>query len=505
MDAEKKMILDVEDTPKRKSQWFILAMQHILAMLVACITVPLLTGLPVAATLIAAGVGTICYLLITKMKSPVFLSSSFAYLAPMSSALAIGLIGKATGFNYLALILGMIFVGLVYLIIALVIKFVGTAWLNKLLPPIIVGPVIMVIGLGLASSAVSNITTASGSSQSYNLLALLCGVCALFATALASHYGKKMIKLIPFIVGMGSGYLIALVITLIGYYGCNSDYCHIIDFQPLIDIFSPDKISFASFFNYKLFVPNDPESFIFLRFDQISAFDWTTIGEVALLFIPVAFVTVCEHIGDHENLGNILGRDLLNGEPGMKRTLTGDGLATAISGALCGAANTTYGENVAVVGMTKIASVKVVLLAAIMTVGFGFLTPFTALLETIPSCVTGGVSLILYGFIASSGVKMLISDKIDMGKTKNIFISSVILVAGIGGLTLKFGSDGKGGSLIQITSIAVSMILGIVMNFILKDKTDEHKEHLEAIKAIREEKPDTAKQAACENTESEAK
>ena len=331
----------------------------------------------------------------------------------------------------------------------------------------------MVIGLGLAGSAVSNITVASGSNQSYNLIALLCGLIALFATALSAHYGKKMIALIPFIIGMVSGYLAAVLFTLIGFYGCGNDYFNIVDFSALVNIFSEGNISFASFFNYKLFVPNDPESFIFLRFDEISKFDWATIGEVCLLFAPVAFVTICEHVGDHENLGNILNRDLLNGEPGMKNTLLGDGVATALSGILCGAANTTYGENVAVIGMTKIASIRVIILAAIMTILFGFFTPFTALLQTIPFCVTGGVSLILYGFIASSGVKMLIKEKVDFSNTKNIFVASVILVAGIGGLTLVFGDVNN--PVIKITSIAVSMILGIVLNFILKDKKVEKK------------------------------
>ncbi len=461
---EKKLVLDVEENPKKVSQWILFAIQHILAMLVACITVPLITGLPIAATLVAAGLGTLCYLFFTKFKSPVFLSSSFAYLAPMSSALAIGMISKAGGHNYLALILGMIMVGLIYVVVALVIKFVGTKWINKLLPPIIVGPVIMVIGLSLSASAVSNISSANGS---YNLMAILSGLVALFATALSSHYGKgKMPSLIPFVIGMGSGYLFAVLVNLIGFELCKNDYFHIIDFTPLKKLF--ENFSFASIINYNLFVPNHEESFIFLRFDEIKSFDWKTIGEVALLFIPVAFVTICEHIGDHKNLGNIIGRDLLNEEPGMTRTLLGDGVATALSGAICGAANTTYGENVAVIGTTKIASSKVVLLAALMTVGIGFITPFTALLQTIPACVTGGVSLILYGFIASSGVKMLIQEKIDFSNSKNIFIASVILVSGIGGLTLKFGSASK--PAITITSIAVSMILGIILNLALRER-----------------------------------
>ena len=485
MEKENDLVLDVEQSPTKIKDWFLFSVQHILAMLVACITVPLLTGLPIAATLISAGIGTIFYIVVTKFKSPVFLSSSFAYLSPMSSALSIGLINKAGmvngNMNYLALILGMVMVACVYTIIALVVKLCGTKWLNKVLPPMIVGPVIMVIGLSLSSSAVSFITT--DNSNNYNLMAFVCGLVALIVTALCSHYSKKMLKLIPFVIGISSGYIFALIVTLIGYTACKNEYFNLVDFTPFINIFSPEKISLASFINYKLFVPNDSESFIFLRFDEISRFDWSTIGQVMLLFIPVSLVTVCEHIGDHENLGNIIHRDLLNKEPGMDRTLLGDGIATGISGVLCGAANTTYGENVAVVGMTKIASTKVVFSAAIMTVIIGFITPFSTLLQTIPHCVTGGVALVLYGFIASSGVKMLISERIDFNKSKNIFVASVILVAGIGGLVLKFGDPNK--PTIQITSIAVSMLLGIFFNLILKDKkedTCESKTNKEKIK-----------------------
>lgn len=472
MNKEKNLVLDVEESPKKIHEWLLFGIQHVLAMLVACITVPLLTGLPVAATIIAAGIGTFIYIALTKGKSPVFLSSSFAYIAPMQSALAVGLLSGATKNNFLALIIGMVLVGIMYCVFALIIKKTGTAWLNKVLPPIVVGPIIMVIGLSLAGSAISNLTlNGTNDPNKYNWIAIISGLVALIATALASHYGKKMMKLIPFIIGMGSGYIVAVLFTLIGYYGCGNEYFNVVNFTAFTNIFAPDKIGFASFFNYKLFIPNDPESFIFLRFDQIAQFDWTTIGTVILLFLPVSFVTMCEHIGDHENLGNIIDRDLLNGEPGMARTLSGDGIATAVSGILCGAANTTYGENVAVIGLTRIASTKVVLLAAIMSILIGFFTPFTALLQTVPAAVTGGVSLILYGFIASSGVKMLIKEKIDLTNQKNIFIASAILVSGIGGLTLKFGNPSA--PVITITSVAVAMILGIFLNVILVDKKDK--------------------------------
>ncbi len=476
-EKNNNLVLDVDEKPKKIKDWFLFSIQHILAMLVACITVPLLTGLPIAATLISAGIGTIFYIVVTKFKSPVFLSSSFAYLSPMSSALAIGLIAKEgtandSGMNYLALILGMVMVGMVYSIIALIIKFVGTKWLDKLLPPIIVGPIIMVIGLSLSSSAVSFITT--NTNNEYNWMAILSGLVALIATALSAHYGKGTVKLIPFVIGILSGYVFAVITTLIGYYGFNNSYFNIVDFGPFEAIFGEGNVSVSSFFNYKLFIPNDSESFIFLRFDEISRFNWASIGQIMLLFIPVSLVTVCEHVGDHKNLGNIINKDLLNGEPGMKRTLLGDGVATAISGALCGAANTTYGENVAVIGMTKIASTKVVFSAALLTIVIGFITPFSALLETIPHSVTGGVALVLYGFIASSGIKMLINEKIDFNKMKNIFIASVILVSGIGGLVFKFGDPSN--PTIQITSIAVAMILGIFLNVILKDKKEEREE-----------------------------
>ena len=464
MENNEKLVLDVNENPKKVSQWIMFALQHILAMLVACITVPILTGLPIAPTLFAAGIGTVFYILATKQKSPVFLSSSFAYLAPMSSALAIGMIGDATGNNYFALILGMIFVGAVYVIVALIIKIVGTAWLNHVLPPIVIGPIIMVIGLGLAGSAVSNLTTVRGE---YNLIAILCGIIGLAATACASHYGKgRFISLIPFVIGMVAGYLSALIFTVFGYLFKN-DYLIIIDFSPFEKIFG-ENISLASFINYKMFAPNNPDAMLFLHFDEIKNFDFHTIGEVALLFIPVSVVTISEHIGDHKNLSNIIHKDLLNDEPGMARTLFGDGVATALSGVICGAANTTYGENVAVIGTTKVASVKVILLAALMTIGFSLITPITALLSTIPSSVTGGVSLVLYGFIASSGVSLLIREKVDLTNTKNIFVMSAVLISGIGGLTLKFGNPDD--PRITITSISVAMFIGILLNAILIDK-----------------------------------
>ena len=446
MNNNNNLVLDVEQNPKKIIHWVLFAIQHILAMFVACITVPLLTGLPIDATIVAAGIGTLFYIFTTKKKSPVFLSSSFAYISPIISALALG---DAVEKNFLAVIIGMAIVGLVYVIIAVIIKFVWTNWLDKLLPPIVIGQVIMVIGLGLAGSAVNNLANTAVSADNYNIIFIVCGLVAMLVTALAAIYGKNTIKLIPFVLGIVAGYVVADIFTIIGNLA-DIQLLKVIDFSPVIENFK--EIKFTSFL--------DVPDFLFLK--DFSAFDISQLPQILLLFAPVSLVTVCEHIGDHKNLSNIIGRDLLK-EPGLTRTLIGDGVATAISGAVCGAANTTYGENVAVIGVSKIASVGVIILAAIVTILLGFVRPLMCVVETIPACITGGVSLILYGFIASSGVKMLINNRIDFGNTKNIFVASVILVAGIGGLNITIGS-------ITITSTAVAMILGIILNLILKDK-----------------------------------
>jgi Xanthine/uracil permeases len=473
MESEKRMLLDVDEFPKKKGQALILAIQHVLAMFVACITVPLIVYSPyvtasgesmmnalIGPTIVSAGLGTLFYLFMTKFKSPMFLASSFAYMAPMSSALAAVAVTNANGTvttNLWILPIGMAMVGAVYCLVALFIKLFGVNWLNKLLPPVVVGPVIMVIGLSLAGSAISNLTGGSVGTSSYNLIKILCGLIAMVVTALAAHYGKNTIALIPFVIGMAAGYAVAAIFTGIGY-GIGNTYLQVVDFSPLVQNFSP--LRFTSFLNYP--------DFLFLIKGSDVPLTWLDVGKAAVLFVPVSFVTICEHIGDHKNMSGILGRDLLT-DPGLTRTLVGDGVATAISGVTCGVANTTYGENVAVVGVTRIASVKVIVLACGIAILLGFLSPVMALTMTIPACVTGGVSLILYGFIAASGVKMLINEKIDFGVTKNIFVASVILVSGIGGLVFAFGDNG-GQPVVEITSIAVSMILGIFMNSILREK-----------------------------------
>ena len=464
--AKNGLVLDVHEVPAKKSQWALLSFQHILAMFVACITVPLIVGTTIPATIISAGVGTLIYIFLTKKKSPVVLSSSFAYINSMLVAFALDanpLDGNKG--NYLALAIGMILVGLVYVIVALVIKKFGTAWLFKLLPTIVVGPVIMVIGLGLAGSAVNNLTGMNAGS--YNLIYILCGLVALFATAITAHYGNKTLSLIPFVIGMLAGYGTALIFTGIGY-AANWDYAKVIDFSPVVNNFT--NIGLNSFIGY--------DCFGFLQWNN-GTFEWGQIITIILAFVPVSLVTICEHIGDHLNLGGVIRKDLLK-DPGLDKTLMGDGIATAVSGVLCGCANTTYGENVAVVGVTKVASVPVIITACIATIALGLFTPLMVVVQTIPACVTGGVSLILYGFIASSGVKMLINEKIDFNVNRNIFIAATILVAGIGGLSVQFSIAGQS---VIVTSTAVAMILGIVLNIVLREKKEAKEEAAEEVKA----------------------
>lgn len=474
---ENGMLVEVDEMPKKKSQTIVLAIQHVLAMFVACITVPMivfgqysivlggesvnLASVMIAPTLFSAGIGTLFYLFVTKFKSPMFLASSFAYMGAMSSAIAIDY--QSTGqVNLWILPIGMAMVCLVYCLVALLIKVFGVKWLNKLLPPVVVGPIIMVIGLSLAGSAINNLANTAVSADNYNWICIICGIIAMVVTAVCAHYGKKTVSLIPFLIGMGAGYIAAVLFTLLGYYAGQNEYFKVVDFSPLVNLFS--NIRVQSFIDYP--------KFLFLldaQSESIAPLTGPAVAQAALIFIPVSLVTICEHIGDHKNMSGLLQRDLLE-EPGLTRTLIGDGVATGLSGLFCGAANTTYGENVAVVGVTKIASTKVIAIATFIAMGLGFISPLMGITQTIPSCVTGGVSLILYGFIASSGVKMLIHDKVDMTKTKNIFVASVILISGIGGLVFKIAI---GSFAAQVSSTAVAMILGIVMNLILRDKKDE--------------------------------
>lgn len=467
-----KMIYGMNDKPKT-GKLILFALQQILAIIAATILVPLLvqnaTGLKLdqAAALFGAGVGTIVYMLFTRRKSPVFLGSSFAFISPMINAAA---------FGYLGILFGAIFAGLVYVIVALLIKAIGSKWLDRILPAVVIGPTIAIIGLGLAGSAINNVNhTAVGG---YNLLAILVGLVTFFITIIVSVKGGKGLRMIPFIIGIGAGYLFACILTWIGMAVDNS-YMQIVNFAPLVDNFK--EITFGSFFR----VPD----FTFIEaFKEFGTFDWSSLGTLALLYAPVAFVVMAEHIGDHKNLSSIIEKDLLK-EPGLDNTLLGDGVGSMAGALFGGCPNTTYGESVACVAITKNASIITILCAAIGSMAISFFTPLVALLATLPSCVVGGVCIALYGFIAVSGLKML--QKVDLGDNRNLFVVAAILVPGIGGLSLKFGDPAE--PKITITTVAVALILGIVTHFILgRGKTLEEAEAEEVAESGSEENLDAA-------------
>ena len=425
------LIYDVEDKPKI-SELIIFAFQQVLAILSATMLVPSLIGLPtqIPAAILGAGVGTIVYLLFTKFKSPVFLGSSFAFISPLIGAVSFGFCG---------ILVGSIFAGLVYVIIAVVIHFAGTKWVSKLMPPVIIGPTVALIGLSLAGSAMSSIVSADKSAinGAYNLVALLCGLVAFITIVICSSQKKfKTMKLIPFIIGIGAGYLCAAIFSIFGY-ALKVDYLKIINWTPLVDNFVKDGkfVGITAFLNY-------PRFGLIEAIKEMAGVDGAKVlltgagvAELAIAFIPVALVVFAEHIADHKNLGSIIGRDLVEGEPGLKRTLLGDGVGS-IAGTIFGICpNTTYGESVGCVAITKNASIRSIFVAAIMCIVLSFLSPIMALLQTIPSCVMGGVCLTLYGFIAVSGLKMF--KDIDLGENKNLFTVSAILIAGIGGLSIQ--------------------------------------------------------------------
>ena len=455
------LIYDVEDKPKA-NKLILLAFQQVLAILAATIAVPSIINLPmqIPAAILGAGVGTIVYLLFTRFKSPVFLGSSFAFLSSLS---------VATLYGYCGILVGSIFAGLVYVIIAIIIHFAGTKWVSKLMPPVIIGPTVALIGLSLAGAAMGDIVSASGIDNltvanvwadspagivngGYNLVALLCGLVAFITIVICSSQKKfKTMKLIPFIIGIGAGYLCASIFSIIGY-TADVEYLKIINWAPLVKTFVNKDGAFAgvtAFLNYPRFGLIEAIKEIAdkgVSADILTAaaknnngaaaglLDGAGVATVAIAFIPVALVVFAEHIADHKNLGSIIGRDLVEGEPGLEKTLLGDGVGS-IAGTIFGICpNTTYGESVGCVAITKNASIRTIFVAALMCIGLSFLSPVMAILQTIPSCVMGGVCLTLYGFIAVSGLKMF--KEIDLGDNKNLFTVSAILIAGIGGLSI---------------------------------------------------------------------
>ena len=460
-----KMYYNVEDKPKF-GQLIVFAIQQLLAIMAATLVVPViinsnagLTGkdaMSTAAALFGAGVGTLVYVLFTKKKSPVFLGSSFAFIGSMTAAFA-GAASVAVG--YLGLIFGAVFAGLVYVVIAIIVKFAGVGWINKLMPAVVIGPTVAIIGLSLAGNAVGDlqkggVLDAEGNSVANVLLCVLIGIITLIVTMLCSTYGKKTAKLIPFIFGILAGYAAALIFTVIGN-AADVEALKLINFGNFTALVS-GGVSLETFIS----VPKFTFLTAFGGFGEISG---SYIGTVAVAYVPVAFVVFAEHIADHKNISSIIEKDLLE-EPGLHRTLLGDGVGSMVGALFGGCPNTTYGESVACVAITRNASVATIIAAACGAIIVSFVNPFVAFVNSIPSCVMGGVCMALYGFIAVSGLKMV--QKVDLNENKNLFVVSAILIAGIGGLSLTFGK-------ITLTAVATSLILGIIVNLILSGKKEE--------------------------------
>ncbi|MBR2066851.1 MAG: uracil-xanthine permease [Solobacterium sp.] len=441
-----KLIYDVEAKPVFKKR-LVFAFQQVLAIMAATIAVPLIVknGMSTSAALFGAGVGTLVYIAFTHKKSPVFLGSSFAFIGSMVSAFSTA---ASVSLGYVGLILGAFFAGLVYVLFAILIRFLGTKWVSTLLPPVVIGPTVAIIGLSLAANAVNDLQT-TNLTQVHSQWAILCGVVTLIATMLASTNGNRTLRLIPFIIGITVGYIFAMILTFIGL-STGIETMQIINFQPLMDLFK-DGIQFSSFFAMP--------SFTFLEAAKgLKDLDFAYTASIFVAYVPVALVVFAEHIADHKNISSIIERDLLK-DPGLDKTLLGDGVGSMVGAFFGGCANTTYGESVACVALSKNASVSTILLAAIECIFISFLHPFVALLSTIPSCVMGGVCMALYGFIAVSGLKML--KNVDLDVDHNLYVVSAILIAGIGGLSLNFGN-------LNLTSVACAMLLGILVNRILK-------------------------------------
>ena len=450
-----KLIYKVEDKPQFH-QLVIFAFQQLLAIMAATIAVPLIikNGMNTAAALFGAGVGTLVYVAFTRKKSPVFLGSSFAFIGSMSAAFA-GATTVAAG--YVGLIIGAAFAGLVYVVIALFIERIGVDWVNRIMPPVVIGPTVAIIGLSLAANAVGDLQTSS-LTGARTQFAVLVGIIALLGVMIASTYGKSHAKMIPFIIGILAGYIVAAILTFIGV-KTGYEPMQILNYQPIVDLFA-NGISFSTFFKI-------PDFTFITALEGIKDIDLGYIGTIAVAYIPVSFVVFAEHIADHKNISSIIERDLLK-DPGLDRTLLGDGVGSMVGAFFGGCPNTTYGESVACVAITKNASVLTIIGAAIECILISFFTPFVTFISTIPACVMGGVCMALYGFIAVSGLKMV--QKIDLDHNKNLFVISSILISGIGGLSLSFGK-------ITITSVACALILGIIVNKILSKEPENTEEN----------------------------
>ena len=447
-----QLIYNVHDKPKF-GKLIVFAIQQLLAIMAATLVVPTIIGygMSPAAALFGAGVGTLVYLLFTKGKSPVFLGSSFAFIGSMLAAFA-GATSVTLG--YLGLILGAAMAGLVYVAIALAVKFAGVNWLNKLMPAVVIGPTVAIIGLSLAGNAVGDLQKGGNTVSAHPLVCVAVGLVTLAVTMLAATFGKKMTRLIPFILGILAGYAVAAVLTVIGN-AADMDALKVINFDHLTNLVK-DGVNLNTFFSV-------PDFTFFTALGGFKELNLTYIGTVAVAYIPVAFVVFAEHVADHKNISSIIGQDLLE-EPGLNRTLLGDGIGSMVGSVFGGCPNTTYGESVACVAITGNASVVTILTAAVLAMLIAFINPFVAFVNSIPPCVMGGVCMALYGFIAVSGLKMV--QKVNLEQNKNLFVVSVILISGIGGLTLSFGQ-------VTITSVATALFLGILTNVLLNKANEE--------------------------------
>ncbi len=448
-----QLIYNINDKPKLP-RLIVFALQQLLAIMAATIAVPAIVGngMTASAALFGAGAGTVIYQLFTKFRSPVFLGSSFAFIGSMTAAFAGGV---SMSLGYLGLLIGALLAGLVYVIIALVVKFVGVAWINKLMPPVVIGPTVALIGLSLAGAAVKDVFSygPQNSNGAFVMSAsiwvsLVCAIVTLAVVIICSVYGKKMAKLIPFIIGILAGYGVGLIFTLIGI-ATGNDSLRIIDFAPF-EALVADGVTLKTF----LAIPE----FTFLEaIKGADSFEWSYVATIAVAYVPVAFVVFAEHIADHKNLSSIIDKDLLE-DPGLHNTLLGDGVGSFVGAIFGGCPNTTYGESVGCVAITRNASVVTITTTAIISMLIAFISPFVAFLDSIPGCVMGGVCITLYGFIAVSGLKMI--QKVDLEQHANLFTASVILITGIGGMAMAIGK-------VTITAIASALILGILTNILV--------------------------------------
>ena len=470
-----KLVYGIKDRPSFGKN-LVFAFQQMIAIMAATLLVPIVVtsnaqkaGIDLvcdpAAALFGAGAGTIVYLLFTRFRSPVFLGSSFTFLGALTAA-------ATQNYGYWGLIIGVAFAGLVYVVLALIIKLVGSGWIKKLLPHVIIGPILAIIGLSLSGTA-GNWMMYNGGSE-YGLWYILVGLVTFIAIVVASTKGGKTIRLIPFIVGIGAGLVFAILITCIGL-AANVKSMQIVDFTPIKECFAP--IRFQSFFDYP--------KFTFLKaFEQgvTKELNGAAIGNLAVLFVPIAIVELAQHISDHENLSNIVEKELLE-DPGLHNTLLGDGVGSAVGAFFGGCANTTYGESISCVALSKNASTYTILTTAVMCMVISFISPFVALINMVPKCVMGGACIAMYGFISVSGLQML--KDVDLGDHRNLYPVAAILVIGIGGVTLDFGKNAlTDGALVQITSLALAMIVGIIVNYITHSGKSNEAD-------VEEEKPDS--------------